>query len=73
LSAASSLLEGEVTYVIKAMDHSNMSSDTYLETWHNVNKDLIWLPSKGRYERAASATNTERIESIKVADMYKVS
>ncbi|GAX75409.1 hypothetical protein CEUSTIGMA_g2853.t1 [Chlamydomonas eustigma] len=65
LSAASSLLEGEVAYVIKAMDHSSVGTDTYLETWHNVNKDLIWLPSKGRYERAASATNTERIESIK--------
>ena len=66
LKAAAELLNGEVAFVIKAMDHAGMPQDTYLETLEAVQKDYIWVPSKGRYDRAASATNTERIESVKV-------
>lgn len=65
LKAASVLLENEVAYVKKAMDHAAVHQDVYLETWQNVHRDFIWVPSKSRYERAASATNTERIDSIK--------
>ena len=57
--------------VIKAMDHTSVPAETYMETWQTVHKDFIWLPSKNRYERAASATNTERIESIKVCGRTK--
>ena len=66
LKAASSLLDGEVAFVIKAMDHSAVTQETYMETWASVHRDFIWVPSKGKYERAASATNTERVESVKV-------
>ena len=53
-------------HVKKAMDHVSVLPETYLETWQAVHRDFIWVPSKGRYDRAASATNTERIESFKV-------
>lgn len=66
MQAARELLDAEVQVVIKAMDHASVPAETYMETWQTVHKDFIWLPSKNRYERAASATNTERIESIKV-------
>lgn len=33
--------------------------------WDTVCKDLIFLPSVGRYGRAASATASERLESVK--------
>ncbi len=65
LKTASALLESEMTFIIKAMDHSQVSQDSYFDTWQLVQKDFIWVPSKNKYERAASATNTERIESIK--------
>ncbi len=48
------------------MDHCAVPQETYQETWQNVHREYIWVPSKGRYDRAASATNTERVESIKV-------
>ena len=60
------MLNSEVEHVIKAMDHSSVTAETYLDTWQAVHRDFIWVPSKQRYERAASATNTERIESFKV-------
>jgi len=60
------MLDSEVQYVIKAMDHALVNPETYLETWQAVHRDFIWVPSKQRYDRAASATNTERIESFKV-------
>lgn len=71
LKAASSLLDSEVAFVIKAMDHSAVSQETYMETWASVHRDFIWVPSKGRYERAASATNTERVESVKVRKLRR--
>ena len=72
LKAASDLLSSEVDFVIKAMDHASIPQETYLETLEAVQKDYIWVPSKGRYDRAASATNTERIESVKVGKSLRV-
>ncbi len=37
-----------------------------MDTWHTVHKDLVWLPSKNKYDRAASATPEDRIASVKV-------
>ena len=35
------------------------------QVWDAVSKDFIYLPSSGRYGRAASATASERLDSVK--------
>eukprot|EP00884_Botryococcus_braunii_P005744 jgi/Botrbrau1/15170/Bobra.0149s0035.1 len=64
LAHASKLLKDEVAFVRKAMGHDKVSEQEYLTFWESAMKDFIWLPSKKRYERNASATNTERLQSI---------
>lgn len=66
LSAAAALLEAEVAFVRKAMGHGATGAEEYMDAWHTAHRDLMWVPSKGRYDRAASATAAERIESTKV-------
>ena len=36
-----------------------------LQVWDAVSKDMIYLPSRNVYGRAASATNSERLASVK--------
>lgn len=50
----------------RAMGHSGTAPEEYLDTWRAVHKDLMWVPAKGRYDRVASATPAERVESTKV-------
>jgi hypothetical protein len=50
-----------------AWDHAKLSAGEYSDVWWSVHKELLYLPSRGRYERAASATNTERLEAIKAS------
>ena len=35
-----------------------------------IEKEFIYLPSRQRYERSASATNSDRLESIQVGPLY---
>lgn len=35
-----------------------------------IEKEFIYLPSRQRYERSASATNSDRLESIQVKPLY---
>ena len=42
-----------------------MLQDEYFDTWQQVSQDFLYLPSKGTYGRAAAATNTDRIESVR--------
>lgn len=55
-----------MAYLRSAWDHAKLSPDDYSEVWMSVHRDLIYLPSRQRYERAASATNVDRIDSLKV-------
>jgi hypothetical protein len=52
--------------VRKAMGHDRVPEDEYVNVWETAVKDFIWLPSKHRYDRNASATNTDRLASIQV-------
>ncbi|KXZ44260.1 hypothetical protein GPECTOR_70g491 [Gonium pectorale] len=65
LKAAEELVKQEVTFLRHAWDHAKLSQDDYIDVWMAVHRDLIYLPARQRYERAASATNVDRIESIK--------
>jgi hypothetical protein len=56
--------------VRKAMAHDKISEQEYFTFWESGVKDFIWLPSKKRYERNASATNTERLQSIQVRSCF---
>ncbi|PNW85668.1 hypothetical protein CHLRE_03g197350v5 [Chlamydomonas reinhardtii] len=65
LQSAAELVDREVAYLRSAWDHAKLSPDDYSEVWMSVHRDLIYLPSRQRYERAASATNVDRIDSLK--------
>lgn len=43
-----------------------MPPEEYGEVMAAASRDLIYLPARQRYERAASATNVERIDGVKV-------
>ena len=55
----------QVEFLRSAWDHAKLAPGEYAEVWSSVHRDFVFLPSRGRYERAASATNTERLEALK--------
>ena len=65
-AAALAILKAELDYVRKAMGHESISAEEYAETVSGIERDFIFLPSRQRYERSASATNSDRLESIQV-------
>ena len=65
-AAALAILKAEVDYVRKAMGHESISAEEYAETASAIEKDFIYIPSRQRYERSASATNSDKLESIQV-------
>jgi hypothetical protein len=46
------------------MGHSDSALEEYMDAWAAARKDIIWVPSQQRYGRAASATNSDRLDSI---------
>ena len=56
-AAALAILKGELEHVRKAMGHDSISAEEYAETASGIERDFIFLPSRQRYERSASATN----------------
>ena len=65
-AAALAILKDELEHVRKAMGHESISAEEYAETAAAIEKEFIYLPSRQRYERSASATNSDRLESIQV-------
>ncbi|KAG1672528.1 hypothetical protein FOA52_002837 [Chlamydomonas sp. UWO 241] len=65
LASARKLLDAEASFVRHAMGHAGTHPDAYAEAWASLAKDFVYVPSKRRYERAASCTNTERLEGVK--------
>jgi hypothetical protein len=41
-----------------------VSEAEYTEAWEAVARDIIFLPGSGKYVRAASATNSDRLASV---------
>ena len=48
------------------MGHADVGEDEYAEVIAAAARDFIFLPSTQRYVRMASATNTDRLDSVKV-------
>lgn len=65
LKEAALLVAEEVEFLVDKMGQRNVAPEEYLEAWLNVRRDLIYLPQQKKYGRAASATNSDRLDSIK--------
>lgn len=65
LEAAADLIKNEVAFLRGAMEHTGVPPEEYGEVMAAASRDLIYLPARQRYERAASATNVERIDGVK--------
>ncbi|KAK9818201.1 hypothetical protein WJX72_008746 [[Myrmecia] bisecta] len=64
LEEAAALLRAETSHVRSAMGHDRLGADEYEEAWGLASRDFIFIPSKQSYNRAASATNSDRLASI---------
>jgi hypothetical protein len=60
------MLSAEVQVVRAAMGHAATTPEEYMDAYLGVASDLMWQPSKGGFVRTASATPSDRVESIKV-------
>lgn len=65
LMDAHQLIEDETAYVQNAMGHSDISQEEFRDAWSTTVKDFIYLPMQHKYGRAASATNTDRLDSVR--------
>lgn len=65
LAEARLLLEEEAMIVKSAMGHDSITQEEYSEALGLAARDFIYLAGAKRYGRGASATNTDRLESIK--------
>ena len=62
---AHQLIEDETAYVQDAMGHADISQEEFKDAWATTVKDFIYLPMQHKYGRAASATNTDRLDSVR--------
>ena len=69
-AAALEILKDELEHVRRAMGHESISAEEYADTAAAIEKEFIYLPSRQRYERSASATSSDRLESIQVETLY---
>ena len=65
LMDAHQLIEDETAYVQHAMGHADISQEEFRDAWSTTVKDFIYLPMQHKYGRAASATNTDRLDSVR--------
>ena len=65
MQEAAFLIEEEVEHVREAMGHTGTTQEEYKEAWATAVRDFIYLPMQHKYGRAASATNTDRLDSVR--------
>lgn len=65
LLEAQELIAEETAIVQEAMGHSDITQEEYKDAWSTAVKDFIYLPMQHKYGRAASATNTDRLDSVR--------
>ena len=66
LGAAGQLLDAEVKKVNTQLGLSTGADERFAEAWQNALSEMIYLPSQRRYSRIASATNSDKVESLQV-------
>ncbi|BDA46189.1 Cell division cycle 5-like protein [Coccomyxa sp. Obi] len=64
MAAALQLLQSETAHVRRAMGHEKVSEEDYMDTWASITREFIYLPSRQRYDRSISATNSDRLASM---------
>lgn len=69
MAAALELLKAETTHVRRAMGHDKVSPEEYMETWAAISREFIFLPSRQRYDRSISATNSDRLASMQARSL----
>lgn len=52
------------------LGHSGSTEQEDLDAWNSAISEFIYLPNQERYGRIASATNTDKIESLQVFDLF---
>jgi hypothetical protein len=72
LDAAAGLLAEEVNKVNQQVGHSGVLDGQFVEAWRNAMSEMIYLPAQKRYGRIASATNSDKVDSLQVlsCDQY---
>ena len=66
LESSRQLLNMEVARVSKQLGHKAGVDEQFVEAWQNALSEMIYLPSQKRYGRIASATNSDKVESLQV-------
>lgn len=59
------MIAEEVELVREAMGHTETTQEEYKDAWATAVRDFIYLPMQHKYGRAASATNTDRLDSVR--------
>ena len=65
LLEAQKLIADETSFIQDAMGHSDVTQEEYRDAWSTAVRDFIFLPMQHKYGRAASATNTDRLDSVR--------
>lgn len=65
MNEAQFMIEEEVELVREAMGHNDTTEEEYRDAWATAVRDFIYLPMQHKYGRAASATNTDRLDSVR--------
>ena len=53
------------------MGHGGGVDEEFVEAWRSALGEMIYLPSQQRYGRIASATNSDKVESLQVRPFFK--
>ena len=61
------MLAEEVRRVNKQVGHTPQADGQFLEAWRNAMSEMIYLPAQQRYGRIASATNSDKVDSLQVS------
>lgn len=64
LQGSRDLLETETHAVRAAMGHGDIDETEYAAVWEAVNRDVMYVPSQGRYMRASALSAAEKIASL---------
>ena len=64
------LVQEELMVVNQNLGHQSNVQEEDLEAWRSAVSEFLYLPSQERYGRIASATNSDKIESLQASRSY---
>ncbi|OAF70328.1 Pre-mRNA-splicing factor CEF1 [Intoshia linei] len=63
INSSRDLINQEIKYVKKKMEHGEISSDVYSKVWNDCYSQILYLPDENRHVRSNLASKKERINS----------